>query len=69
MQKGESEVIETLEIEQVQAAARPDGRKALILYLRGGRKLALEMSPERIRLLQAKLSALLALPNEPAGRA
>ncbi len=69
MEKGESDVFETIEIEQVQAAARPDGKKALLLYLKGGRKLALEMSPERIRLLKAKLSTLLSLPSEPAGRA
>jgi hypothetical protein len=67
VKKGESEQIDTLEIEQVQTAARPDGRKALILYLKGGRAIALEMTPERIRLLMAKLSALLAVPNEPSG--
>lgn len=60
--------IETLTVVSVRYSARADGRLALIFQRPDGRELALEMTPERIDLLLAKLSELRSLARKP-GRA
>lgn len=59
---------QTFDVTRVWSAATPDGQKALILELNGRMPVALRLTDERIQILMAKLSELLAL-SKTGGKA